>query len=332
MASYDQDDLEKVTDLLDEIAFYLQLDGANHWKYGAYSGASDTLESKDPEILEDPESVDGIGESIGDEIQTILDTGESPKLKGLKDDHADLSEIMRVEGIGPKTAMKFYEELGIETLDELEEAAKNEQLQTLNRVGSKTEENVFHEIEQVRLGADKRIDYDQVESYWEGLEARLLALADKDGNDIGRIRPAGSFRREEDTVGDLDVIVEARRPHIIFNNLEDWDLCDDVLGSGSTKMSFRVDSLQIDVRVVPTNEYGACIQYFTGSKDHNVALRSYARSQGYTINEYGIFELTEEGEKGDKVGGAREEEIYQVLGLPMPDPTERTEEWVEERI
>jgi DNA polymerase (family 10) len=347
MSEYDHEDLNGVVQHLSDIAFFLRMDpDASHWQSNAYQDASEALENKSPEVLEDPRSVDGIGDSVGQVIDEFLEDGESQKLNYMTDKFPDVRELTRVEGLGVKTARRIYDNLEITTLDELEEACEKGLLADhVPRVGSTTEENFLEEIEEVRIGAQDRKPLEEVRSYWEGLETRLGRLQDEKFADlkgidpIGRVTPAGSFRREKETVGDLDVLIEAdpEDAEAIFKFIEGWRVCDKVLRMGTEKMSFRVDALQIDLLIVPTEMYGASLQYFTGDYRHNTALRDYAKNQGFTISEHGMFEYLGEDEdgsliKGERVAGETEEEIYKKLGLPCPDPTERTEEWVKERI
>lgn len=322
-------DPEKVADALREIAFYLKIQDPDehHFRIQSYENAAEAVERvSDPEVLETPEKIDGIGSSISAKIDQYRYQGKIDKLDELRDEVADLREILKVEGVGPKTAKKCYEQLGITTLDELEAAAQNNELQELHRIGAKTEANILEGIESSRAGVQERKPREEVKSYWEGLDARLSVL--QDNGTINRYEPAGSFRRREETVGDLDVIVSGDDPSAVFENLENWNLVDKVVMRGDTKMTFVVDDLQVDVRVVPDEEYGACLQYFTGSKAHNTKLRELALSEGYTMNEYGIFEVVgrdDNGDpiKGDRVGGEDEKEMYEIVGVPYQAPMDR---------
>lgn len=330
-------DKEALATTLENIALGLRAEDAGRFRVQSYEDAAEIVRSENTEQLEEaPQEIDGVGDSLGEKIEEFSETGTIEYWEELQDRHdLEFVELTDVEGLGFKTAQKIYDELGVETLDGLQEACENEAVQEISGLGAKSEENFLEGIQEVHAGAQERKPIDDVDSYWEGLSSRLRVLQRKDV--VDRFEPAGSYRRREETVGDLDVIVESTQPEEVFDNLERWQVSDRILGRGDTKMSFRVDALQIDIRVVREEEYGACLQYFTGTYQHNVALRQHALDLGYTLNEYGIFEVEgrdENGDviKGDKVGGATEEEIYEKLGLPVPDPEERTEEWVEERI
>lgn len=340
MSEYNHEDLTGVVDHLEEISFYMKMNDESKWSIQAYSGAAESLQEADPSVLEDPEQIDGIGDSVAEVISQFLQDGESDKLDYLSEKFPDIRELTIVEGIGVKTAKRIYDTLGIETLDKLQEAGERGLLTDVPRVGPKTQENILEEIEEVHAGAQDRKPIEKVDSYYEGISARLKRLQDesfaklKDAEPIGRFEPAGSYRRRSETVGDLDVIVESEHPEYVFDHFESWNLCDKVLMRGDTKMTYRIDALQVDIRVVPSESYGACLQYFTGDVDHNTALRTVAKEHGVTLNEYGAFTFHYEDDeivKDEKIAGETEEGMYGCLGLEMPDPTERTEEWVKER-
>jgi len=313
--------LSDVVDHLDEIARLMAFDDeTSHWQQSSYSDASEVLDGKSPDVLEDPEQVDGIGSSIGGTIEQFLEEGDSDRLQSLRERNTDLVELTRVEGIGPKTARRIHDALGVENLEDLEEAAESDELTEVERIGSTTQENILEEIGEVRAGAQERKDYDDVVSYWEGLRARLDVMSRRDT--IGRFEPAGSFRRKKDTVGDLDVIVESDDPEGVFGNLERWRPVDKVLERGETKMSFRVDALQIDIRVVPPEEYGACLLYFSGNTEHNIAMRERAIKKGLKLSEYGLFDADDE----TRVECSTEREIYNALGYEYLDPEDRQPE------
>lgn len=324
----DESDLQGVISHLESIARRLELiDRIDFYEIQAYEDAASALQESPPGVLEDPEQVHGIGESISATIEDYLTRGTSEKWEWVSQETPDVDELIRVEGIGPKMAIKIHEEYGISTLDELEEAAHSEKLQKLDGIGEITESNILEEIDEVRSGAQDRMDYEYVESYYNTIQRKLVNLG------VDRFEPAGSFRRGEDDVGDLDIIVQGDDANVIFEALE--QLSEKTISRGKTKMTFRIDDVQVDVRVVPRDEYGACLQYFTGDLNHNISLRKYAISQGYTINEYGIYEIDgyEDGspKAGKKVGGESEEDIYNVLGLPVPSPENRTQSWVQEQ-
>lgn len=326
---------DDLADKIDTIGNVLSAKDANRFRVQSYHEAADIIRDADMKTLvEDPESLDGIGDSLSDKIEEYWETGEIEKLNELRAEfNFDPEDLTEVEGIATKTAKKIHEELGVNDLDDLEEAAENGELREVPGLGPKTEDNVLEEIEMVRLGVNKRKDWDEVHEVWQGLRQRLTivkkyAFGEKDTGYLKRFAPAGSLRRKSDTVGDLDVIVESDEPRKIFDNLEEWDEVDKVLARGDTKMSLRIGNLQIDIRVVETHQYGACLQYFTGSMEHNVALRKRANQLGYTLNEYGLFEL-EDGDKGEKVAGESEDEIYENLGFnETPQPQNRTQDWV----
>lgn len=256
--------------------------------------------------------IPGVGKSIAAIIEEVLDTGECKQLEELRESlpHG-VRDLMELEGIGPKTALRLHNELGITSIDDLEEAVKAGRLRGLKGFGAKTEENILQSIEAYR-GRQERFllggilpVVDQIVAYLRGSDAVL------------QVEAAGSARRRKETIGDLDILVSSTRPEEVADRFVSMPRVSRVISKGTTRSTIVVGArLQVDLRVVPPASYGAALQYFTGSKEHNIKLRTIAVKKGYKLNEYGLFER----DSGRRVAGETEEGIYRALGLAWMEP------------
>ncbi|WP_254764332.1 DNA polymerase/3'-5' exonuclease PolX [Natrinema marinum] len=282
------------------------------------SPIADRIEDGDREAVE---NIDGVGEAIASKIVEYVETGGIEELEELRADlPIDIADLTRIEGVGPKTAGKLYRELGVQTLDDLEDAAEAGEVQEVKGFGPKTEENILENLEFARsvgqrhLVGEARPLADDVLDFLESLEA------------VERCEVAGSIRRWRETIGDVDVLASTTANEAVIEAFVDWDSVDDEIESGPEKASVRVGELRVDLRVVVPDEFGSALQYFTGSKDHNVALRNYAIDRGMKLNEYGAFDSSEiddpdAGQRvGERVAGETEEGMYEALGLPWIPP------------
>ena len=258
------------------------------------------------------QEIPGVGKSIAGIIEEVLDTGWSRQLEELRESlPRGVRELMELEGVGPKTAMRLQRELGIVSIDDLEAAAKAQRLRGLKGLGEKSEENILRAIEEHRmmqgrflLGAVLPVIQDLV-SYMSESEASL------------EVEVAGSARRRRDTVGDIDLLVASNEAEDVVRRFVSMPPVIRVLSEGVTKSTVVLEkNLQVDLRVIPPEGYGAALQYFTGSKEHNVKLRTIAVKKGYKLNEYGLFDRETE----EKVAGEDEEGIYRTLGLDWMEP------------
>lgn len=256
--------------------------------------------------------IPGVGESIATIIEEILDTGGSDRLEELREELPQgVRELMELEGVGPKKALTLQRELGIASIDDLEDAIKEERLRGLRGFGEKTEQNLLRSIEEHRMMQGRFLlgsvlpVINEILDYLSASEAVLEAEV------------AGSARRRRETVGDLDILVASVEPEEAVGRFVSMPPVMRVLSQGSTKSTVVLErNLQVDIRVIPPEDYGAALQYFTGSKDHNVKLRTIAVRDGYKLSEYGLFER--ETEK--VVASRREEEIYKALGMDWIEP------------
>ena len=257
------------------------------------------------------EEIPGVGKSIAAVIEEVLETGSSTVLEELEGSlPPGIREMMRLEGVGPKTAMRLLKELSVTSIDDLETAAREEKIQELKGFGAKSEENILKAIEEYRSHQDRFL-----------LGAVLPVIEDiknymKTSKAVLSIEVAGSARRRQATVGDLDILASSERPEKVSDRFVSMPPVARILSKGSTRSTVVLKNhLQVDLRVVPPQSYGAALQYFTGSKDHNVKLRTIAVRNGYKLNEYGLFKR----ENDEFIAGEDEDTIYQILGMsPIP--------------
>jgi DNA polymerase (family 10) len=301
----------------DQIADLLEFQDANPFRVRAYRNAARVINDQAEPVAERVGSEDrpltkiqGIGKDLAEKIETLVTTGKLPMLEELL---AAVPEsvlaMLRVPGLGPKRAAAIHRELGVSTLDELREACKSHRVSELKGFGAKTEATILQGID-LAAEADKRTYWAEADHVAQELR-RHLAQCD----DIEKLEIAGSYRRGRDTVGDLDLLVIAPDAQKTMDCFAKFPGIATVIARGDTKMSVRLTSkLQVDLRVVPAESFGAALQYFTGSKDHNVVVRGMAKDRGLKVNEYGVFR----GE--ERVAGRTEEEVYEAVGLPWFPP------------
>jgi DNA polymerase (family 10) len=315
-----------VARILRETAQLLQVDGAIIGRYRSYEKAAELIESLPESVAElarDDEKLQelpGIGERMAEHIREILKTGKYSTLtKLLKKYPHTLLDILRLQGLGPKKVAFLWSAFKARTVDDVERLAREQKLRDVPGFGEKTEENILKAIAVFKKSTG-RFHLHVAEELAEQITAHTRAY----GQLVESVTPAGSLRRGRETVGDLDLLltlsavkhsqkdVDALAEHIVkFEGVQQ------VLVRGENKVSFRLSlGIQVDVRLLERRNFGAALLYFTGSKEHNVALRSRALKMGYTLNEYALSTV----KGGRRVAGATEEEIYAKLGLAAPPP------------
>jgi DNA polymerase (family X) len=307
---------------LDQLADLSEIDGDNPFRVRAYRNAARRLRELEEQISDlldhgaDLTEIEGIGKEIAEKLRTMVQTGRLRQLDELAERvPIGLTEVVRVKGVGPKHARTLWQEVGVTDVDELEKAAKDGKLAGLPGFGAKTQENVLKGIDAYRRNTGRAL-LGEIDAVVAPLIERL-----RTAKGVSRVEVAGSYRRRRETVGDVDLLAIAASPGEVTKAFTSYGEVDDVLGSGDTRSSVRLASgLQVDLRVVPEDAFGAALMYFTGSKDHNVALRQRAIDRGLRLNEYGLFEGTEDDPHARRVAGISEEEIYQRLGLAWVPP------------
>ena len=312
--------------LLDETAALLEIDGADPFRVRSYRRAAEAVEQQTTQLetLTRPEAdpkalldIGGIGKGMAANIRDLVATGTMPLREELLTRYKpSMLTLLRLPGMGPKTVALIYSALGVADIDSLEEAAKRGDLLPLPRMGQKFTEKLLKGIEDHRKNTSRfRIDVARDHA------ARISELI-REFPGIETITPAGSLRRGKESVGDLDLLVTgpACEPDVVAAAVEHvaaLPLIDKLLAKGQNKVSFTLrNSLQVDVRLLPRASYGAALQYFTGSKHHNVTLRQRAIKRGYTLSEYALLRL----EDNHVVAAATEAEIYNALDLEYIPP------------
>lgn len=319
-------DNKTVARILRETAELLQIDGAIIGRYRSYEKGAELIASM-PESIEqmaqDPKKLQelpGIGERMAEHIQEILKTGDYALRKTLlKKYPATLLDVLTLQGLGPKKVAFLWSNFKAGTVADVEKLAREQKLRDLPGFGEKTEENVLKAVETFKRSTG-RFRIDQAES----AAAEIIAHIGKGGGAVESVTPAGSLRRGKETVGDLDLLLTLADGHTsqkkvdaLAGHILKYPRIEQVLAHGENKVSFVIDSgLQVDVRLLEKENFGAALLYFTGSKEHNVALRGRANDLGYTLNEYALATL--KGER--RVAGRTEEEIYAKLKLDFVAP------------
>ncbi len=310
-----------VARILYEIADLLEMEGVA-FKPRAYRRAAQAVESC-PVPVEDLvatgklNELPGVGKAIAGKIEEIVKTGKLAYHEELKKKlPIDLFSLTKVDGIGPKTAKLLYDVLGVRTLDDLEQAARSGRIQKVKGLGKKTEERILRGLAEARR-TEARMLLGHAYPIADDLQRRLR----KTGL-FTRLEVAGSLRRGRETIGDLDILGIASDPERAAEAFVSLSDVEEVLAHGPKKSSVRLSSgLQVDLRIVPQESFGAALQYFTGSKAHNIALRKRAVAREWKLNEYGLFDET-----GKVLAGRTEEDIYTRLGLLFIPPELREDQ------
>jgi len=308
---------QEIANILYEIAAYLDMEGVA-FKPRAYEKAAHSIESLEEDVLSIYKrgglkalgEIPGVGESIASKIEELLKTGRLKYFEGLKKKYpVAISELTSVEGIGPKMALKLYQKLKIKNLEDLEKAANLGKIRKIEGFGVKTEENILKGIKFVRQ-AGARFILGFILPQIREIEGRLNSLPG-----VKKVVVAGSVRRWKETIGDVDILIISENPEPVMDYFVSMPEVIRVYAHGKTKSMIRLkNGLDVDLRVVPPESFGAALNYFTGSKEHNVALRELALRRGWKLNEYGLFS----GKK--RIAGKTEEELYQKLGLKYIEP------------
>jgi len=307
----------ELSQMFDQIARILKIKGENPFKIRAYEKIALVLENLPIDIETiyrqgGLNNIPGVGSAIAQKIEEFLTTGKLEYYEKLKETMpSGVIELLDISEVGPKTAKLLYEELGIDNIEKLEKAVSEHRIKDLPGMGEKSETNILRGIElykrrkeRVLLGTALPLAEEMVES--------LGHLKETD-----KINFAGSVRRKKETIGDIDILVTSRKPEKIMKTFTSLPQVREILAEGPTKSSvITKDDIHVDVRVVEPISFGAALQYFTGSKAHNIKLRELAIKRGLKINEYGVFE----SETGQRIAGEEEEEVYRILDLPFIPP------------
>ena len=307
---------QEIAQLLTEIADLLDIKGENPFRIRSYRNGARTVGDLAEDLTglvgeeKDLTEIPGIGASLAEKIREIVKTGKLKFLDDLKKQlPPGLPELLKLQGIGPKKVKLFYDEAGVDSIDSLARAAGTGKLHGLSRMGEKTETKILRAIENYRKGAGRfRIDIGF--TYAESIVRYLNPVPG-----LKDLIPAGSLRRRQETIGDLDILAICRDPVPLMDRFTGYDKAEDILAHGSTKSSLLLkDGLQVDLRAMNNRQFGSALLYFTGSKAHNIALRKRARAMGLKVSEYGVFR------DDDVIAAQTEEDCYRALGLSWIPP------------
>jgi DNA polymerase (family 10) len=312
----------EVAELLYNISELLELKGENVFKIRAYARAARDIErlTEDIEVIASEkklEKIPGIGKSIAEKIREYLRTGRVESYEELKKQVPhEMHELLKIPGIGPRTVQFLHDKLGIKNVEELEKAAREHRLKRLSHFGAVKEENILKSIKRYRerstripLGTALPV----VEEIIKGL---------KDSGTIEKIEAAGSLRRRKETVGDIDILATSKDADAAIEAFVHLPHTKEIVEKGSTKATIITkDAIQVDLRIVNSRSFGTSLQYFTGSKEHNIKLRELAKQKGFKLSEYDLEEIS----TGRKLYYESDDEVYEKLGL-IPIPPEIRED------
>lgn len=311
---------KEIAETLNETAALMEIAGMDGFRIRSYRNAAVVIESLTETMEEvirddhrDVTKIKGIGKGIASALTELVARGSFARRDELHEKYPPTAlELLKIPGLGPKSIALLYDACRVSTIDALEQLCRDGKLRTLPRMGEKLEQKILRGIENYKRSAGRFL-LDSVDN----VATELVAyLSEVDG--VDRITPAGSLRRGKETIGDLDLLVTGPHASVALDHFVKFEDVREVLGHGETKASARIGAagLQVDVRAVESSSYGAAMMYFTGSKEHNVAIRDRAVRMGLRLNEYGLFRTADE----ELVASATEEEIYQKLGLPWIPP------------
>ncbi|MDR7420514.1 MAG: helix-hairpin-helix domain-containing protein, partial [Armatimonadota bacterium] len=307
----------EIARIMREISMFLDMEG-DKFRPRAYEKIAHAIESLEEPVAEiyrrggmnAVAEIPGVGKSTAEKIATLIDTGSLPYYDELRSKTpVDITNLAAIEGLGPKMIKVLYEHLGVKTVDDLEAAAKAGRVRDLPHFGEKSEQKILKGIAFLKKSRG-RVPLGEALPLISGLAERLARVPG-----VQRIEVAGSIRRRKETIGDGDLLVVSGEPERAMDALAGLPEVADVVAHGPTKTSVKLRTgMDVDMRVIPAESFGAALLYFTGSKAHNIALRKLAIAKGLKLSEYGVFR----GEQA--IAGRTEEEVYAALGLPYIPP------------
>lgn len=311
-----------IANVFEEMADLLELSGENTFRIRAYRNGAKAIRDHSESIAglidsgTDLTTIEGIGATLAEKSEVLVKTGKLPQLDTLRlEVPPTLRDIMQVPGVGAKKAMKMFQELGVSDLVSLRAACESGLVASLKGFGQKTQQSILQNM-QIAEKAAQRLMIDQADYLVERLRKHM-----QECTSVQQLDFAGSYRRGKETIGDLDLLVISRDVNSVMDHFAAFPLIQEIIQRGDTKMSVRVtDSFQVDLRVVAEESWGAALQYFTGSKEHNVRIRGMAKAKGMKINEYGVFDASDETKV---LAGSNERDIYALVGMPWVPPEMR---------
>lgn len=312
-------DNEAIAKIFEELAELLEFRGENPFRIRAYQNGARAIRELDEPVasmLNDATrnlaDLPGIGSTLAEKTATLVATGSLPLLEALRREVPEVViQIARIPGVGAKKAARLQAELDLETLADLRAACEAGEVAKLKGFGAKTQDSILAGLKIAEAAAER--------IYWADGDQLATAITNhlRRCPAIRQMEWAGSYRRGKETIGDLDLLVVTEDVEAAMDQLESYPDRSLTIGRGDTKLSIRVaKAFQVDLRVVDQAEFGAALQYFTGSKAHNIHVRRIAKEHGLKINEYGVFR----SDDGERVAGASEEQVYAAIGLPWFPP------------
>jgi len=311
---------EYIAATLEQLADLLEFQGTNPFRLRAYRNAARTIRELGESVAKlvaegrDLTELEGVGRAVAEKCEQLIQTGRLRQLDELLDEiPVTVLDMLRVPKLGPKKAAVIFHEMGIDNLEDLKSAAEQGQLRELSGFGVKTELAILEGIE-IAAAANQRMRWAEADEIVHQLRDHL-----KSCEAIKQLDFAGSYRRRRETVGDLDLLVDSDDATAVMDHFQNFPGINENIGRGSTKMSVRLDNgFQIDLRVVPTESFGTALQYFTGSKEHNVVIRSMAKKRKLKINEWGVYRV--DADHDEYIAGTSEADVYAALDLPVYPP------------
>lgn len=305
-----------IAQIFNKIGDLLEIEGENRFRIRAYRNAAMTVENLSHNLFdmvkngEDLTELPGIGKDLAQKITDIVNGQKIELLERLeKEFPPELSKLMTVPGLGPKKVKMLYDKLDIKSFEDLTKAAEQKKISTLPSFSQKTEEALLNAVKKIKT------EYNRIKIATADQYALPFIQYLKQDTNIKQIQIAGSYRRRQETIGDIDILVTCTKSESIMERFVTYMEVDEILSKGQTRSSVILKSgIQVDIRTVPDESYGAALHYFTGSKAHNIEIRKLAIKHGWKVNEYGLFE----GEK--MIAGKTEAEIYDKLGLSYIEP------------
>ena len=326
-------DNEKIANTLSQLADLLEFTGANAFRLPAYRNGARQIRDLPDSIssmvdnAHDLTKLDGIGKSVAQKCVELCNNGKLEQMEELLQEvPRTVLDLLNVPKMGPKKAAAVFNELGVENLEQLKAACEAGQVRELSGFGAKTEQAILDGIA-IAVNANKRILWAAADKIAAKLREHFQSC-----EAIGQLEFAGSYRRGKETVGDLDILVTSDDAESVMDHFADFEDITSTIVRGGTKMAVRLErDFQVDLRVVPEESFGAALQYFTGSKEHNVVVRGRAKARGLKVNEWGVYKT--DGEAEELIAGKSESDVYASLGLPVFEPETREArkefEWAE---
>ena len=309
-------DNARIGEMFDRLADLLEIEDANPFRIRAYRNGAQTVREHPRSMADlineekDLRELPGIGKDLAEKIRAIVETGRLPALEEVEARTPGvLSDLMKIPGLGPKKVKALYKELNIRSVADLRTAAREQRIRGLPGFAARTEEQILRRTEKFSV-EERRFNLLEAEQIKNPLMEWMEKL---DG--LSQLIVAGSFRRRKETVGDLDLLVTARRNTPVMEHFTGYEEIAEVVSRGTTRSTVRlVSGMQVDLRLVPKTSYGAALHYFTGSKTHNIAIRKMGVKRKLKVNEYGVF-------RGDKqIGGRTERAVYGLFDMPYIEP------------